>query len=347
MKTDSDGNYQWHVHVGTNYFTRLHDIKIYNDTLYAVGKFIQDNSTGNLQEPLKQYILKCNTDGTIYWSHSIPQESFTARDWHAETCVVLENGNLLVGAGITEGNWQLPYNRPMLMELDNDNGEPIWQKGYGPFLGSNHFKQIRPLMDGNYLSTGEDNVYQTVEGGGKAPFVMKFSADGDSIWKRTIVPTWYASDGFPAASASLVDFVINDDGGITAIGELATYTGDGPQSGWIQDTYIVRLDSMGCLVPGCDTLVNVAEHSIQKLAVGLYPNPAANVLNIHFENAQLKQRSTFEIYNLSGQMIKTWQSNLQSATYRMDISELPNGNYLLRAVNESGQYVQEKFIVIK
>lgn len=346
MKTDEEGSYLWHIQVGTDYFSQLRDIKVYDDTLYAVGYYVPENSAGNLDVPRKQFIVKCSTDGEVYWTKYVEPYLESGSDWSGETCIQKDNGNLLVGAGFT-GSVNDYSNQPMVMELDNETGGVIWKKGFGSKGSFNRVDQMKLLPDGNYIATGQKLVHITIAEGDYAPFVLKFTPEGDSIWLRTIIPTWFVSDGFPGAKGTLSDFVINDDGGITSIGELATYTGDGPQSGWIQDTYIVRLDSMGCIVPGCDTLVSVAEQSIEKLAVGLYPNPATDVLNIHFENAAQHERSTFEIYDLSGQLIKSWQSYLPSATYQMNIIDLPNGSYLLRVLNEDGQFVQEKFVVME
>ncbi len=344
MKTDAEGNYDWHIEVGTDYNTQLRDIKVYGDTLYAVGKYVEEHS---IFDPARQqFIVKCSTNGTVYWTKYVDTILDNGLDWQAETCLLKANGNLLVGAGYTSSAND-HSNQPMVMELDNETGDVLWKKGFGSSGSFNRIDQMKLLTDGNYVATGQMFVWESGAESDIAPFVLKFTPTGDSLWMRTIIPTWFESDGFPGAKATLPDFVINDDGGITAIGQLDHYSGDGPQSGWIQDTYMVRLDSMGCLVPGCDTLVNVAENSIEKLAVGLYPNPATDILNIHFENAQQHQSSTFEIYDLSGKMVKTWQTNLASATIQLNIEDMPYGSYLLRVLNETGQFLQEKFVVMK
>jgi hypothetical protein len=345
MKTDSVGNYQWHMDVGDGYFTRLFDIKLNNDTLFSVGQHYFENNIGNPQEPIKQYCVKCSTNGTLYWSYPIEPYNSTGRDWRAETCTIKVDGKLLVGGGYTNGNWQNSENKPMVMELDNITGEPIWKKGFGTFSGSDHIEQIKMLDDGNYVATGQKIVWETEAESDIAPFILKFSPLGDSIWMRTIIPLWFESDGFPGAKATMSDFVINDDGGMTAIGELGTFTGDGPQNGWIQDTYVIRLDDFGCLVPGCDTLINIAEQNTEKMAFMIYPNPAAEVLNIHFENVKVNHHSTFEVYNQSGQIIRTWRTPISSATFQLNVSDLKNGLYLLRISDNSGSFMQEKFFV--
>jgi outer membrane protein assembly factor BamB len=343
MKTDSEGNYQWHLDIGPGYFTRLFDIKLDNDIIYAVGQHYYDGA--DQQEPNKQYVVKCNTNGILYWANAIDPLNSTGKDWRAETCIVKDDGKLLVGAGYSIGNWQSTHKRPMVMEIDNLTGEVNWKKGFGAFQSSDHIEQIKILADGNYVATGLKTVWETGAEGDRAPFILKFSPEGDSIWMRTIIPLWFETSGWPGAKGTMSDFVINDDGGITAIGELATYTGDGPQDGWIQDTYILRLDSLGCLVPGCDTLVNVAEESVEKMALSLYPNPASGVLNVHFENVREHQQSTFEIINNSGQLIRTWQTPIASATFQVNVSDLLDGLYLLRISDDSGSCIQEKFFV--
>jgi len=69
----------------------------------------------------------------------------------------------------------------------------------------------------------------------------------------------------------------------------------------------------------------------------LYPNPAGDVLRVEVPDGALTGE-TIEIYNLRGQLLRTYQS-----TNLLDISNLPAGTYLLR-VKMEGRMVARKFV---
>jgi hypothetical protein len=68
----------------------------------------------------------------------------------------------------------------------------------------------------------------------------------------------------------------------------------------------------------------------------IFPNPTTNSLTI-----QSPQKSTIEILNIQGQMIKTiYNSDLQTT---IDVSDFPIGVYIIKAKTEMGIAVK-KFI---
>jgi hypothetical protein len=295
-----------------------------------------------------QYVVAMSTDGELLWQRVIPKSGPTGMDWPAEACSVQDNGNLLVAAGRSTGDWQNSSNKPMLMELNKNNGQTVWIEVYEPFYVSGdgyneHFYQIRESTEGFFWASGRTFSQETVDA--EVPFVTKISMDGDSIWKRRIVSVFLNGDGSFLPLTSIVDFVFNDDGGITGIGELRTYTGDGPQNGWIQDTYIVRLDDQGCLVPGCDTLVGVAELNPTGLAMDLYPNPASDLLNVHVESVRPYSRYTLSVLDMQGRLLHAMTGSFPSSTYQIDVRDLAAGTYILSLENESGQSEHRRFVV--
>ncbi|MCF2447121.1 T9SS type A sorting domain-containing protein [Dyadobacter sp. CY345] len=70
--------------------------------------------------------------------------------------------------------------------------------------------------------------------------------------------------------------------------------------------------------------------------VKMYPNPAANVLNVDAEGNQIQR---VEIYNQAGKLIKG------SKNSAVDVSDFANGIYSVRAVYANGQADQRKVVI--
>ena|GEM_PF-1197158 len=66
----------------------------------------------------------------------------------------------------------------------------------------------------------------------------------------------------------------------------------------------------------------------------LFPNPVTNVLNVHSTYGLLQ----ITIYSLSGQPV------LQTTKTEIDVSSLPSGMYIVRAITVDGEQLQAKFI---
>lgn len=77
-------------------------------------------------------------------------------------------------------------------------------------------------------------------------------------------------------------------------------------------------------------------------SLGIYPNPAENVLN--FTESEL-EFSEIRIYTISGMM--ALQENLNYNTQAIDISELPNGMYTVVATDKTGMKTLQKLVIAR
>ena len=73
--------------------------------------------------------------------------------------------------------------------------------------------------------------------------------------------------------------------------------------------------------------------------LAIYPNPAGDLLYLNTESGQCKMVS---IYNLTGQLIRTYQLSLGHP--RIDISELPEGMWFAKIETDEGCITYRKFI---
>jgi len=67
----------------------------------------------------------------------------------------------------------------------------------------------------------------------------------------------------------------------------------------------------------------------------IYPNPVNEQLAIEFICAN--ENCTFDVYNISGQKVKTINSNSKLGYLSINVSDLPNGNYIVKCPQLNAQ----------
>lgn len=83
------------------------------------------------------------------------------------------------------------------------------------------------------------------------------------------------------------------------------------------------------------------------LGVDVFPNPVLDELFIDVELEQSSDIATFELVDVSGQLIKTMkENNVQSARYLMNVSDVPSGIYTLNVRTEQG-FASKKVVIAK
>ena len=176
------------------------------------------------------------------------------------------------------------------------------------------------------------------------------SPDGDSLWSNQ----YYYFNEQRAARHLIYDVERTPDGGYLCAGE-AKGTGQGAlQQGWL-----LKLDSMGCLVPGFrGRAINTVEQPDAPAAkLLLYPNPVTDYLSVHFTTPiegnpivvgslpLAVKRLTWRIINAQGQVVREHQSPANSdQTYVFETTGLFAGWYTLQLVQDGVPIGREVFI---
>lgn len=86
---------------------------------------------------------------------------------------------------------------------------------------------------------------------------------------------------------------------------------------------------------------NIASNKIEYSSFNIYPNPAANLLNIDLPTIGKYQISLIDI---SGKIVKQTENSLEVATVKMNLSGLSKGIYLLEAKNDISRNIQKLVI---
>ena len=92
-------------------------------------------------------------------------------------------------------------------------------------------------------------------------------------------------------------------------------------------------------VLGSDYLIE-EEMSLTRDRLVLYPNPSQNEINISELDAD--ECKEVMIYDMTGRLMKQFNNIV-----KMDVTDLPNGLYMMRVVTEEGKRYTEKFMISK
>jgi len=345
-KCSLDGQYEWHLTYDTGFTFKPKCIVDVGDGFIVGGSryaTLTDQGNGDGQ----QYIRKFNYSGVSQWTNTMAYADNI--NLGAIGIVKLDNGNYLFA-----GTKYIDYvsMQPLIGELDAATGDTLWTKIYfesepydpdnlDDFNSVNRIHGFKKLQSGGYIGVGEC-MHEIIPGSiadplDNAALMMKLDDEYNLLWKRIYVPISYAELEASQAQCQLNDFVENDDGSITAIGRVYMYTGTGPQGGYIQDSYLIRVDSLGCLVSGCSVGMTEFE-SVQNLLV--YPNPATSTITIEFPQ---RDNWDVEIYDCQGQLA-AHEKYRQSVKNNFDIHNLPSGIYTIKCRGENGTLSINKLI---
>ena len=98
----------------------------------------------------------------------------------------------------------------------------------------------------------------------------------------------------------------------------------------------------GPLYPIPDIPINIYE--LNNSNFSFYPNPATSKLNIQVPNPQ-SEKLQLKVFNLNGQVLISQQTQI-TMNYTLDVSQLPQGNYLLKLLGKNEVFVR-KFVIIR
>lgn len=252
------------------------------------------------------------------------------------------DGGYLIG-GIT-GGYQLESNSQeyvaRILKLDTDLNKE-WQIFMGDSIQESaiNFCDIKKIQDDKYVALG----YEFVDSITVIGMMICFNLDGEVIWDSyfSIIP---AQDEFNYPWHELYDIEVTPDGGYIMVGKaedwIALSNGDPGSFGWV-----VKTDSVGCLVPGCQDFLDFKENPTNGIKLNIFPNPTVNYLYIHFFDSTFNTNTYMQVFNLQGKLIREWIISSNDMTFIYDVSNLDAGTYILRVTENGIESSTEKFVV--
>lgn len=284
------------------------------------------------------YIIKMDTNGNELWQ-CFPSNRDSINT-EGMQMVQKPNGNLLVSWC---DFWYRPYKNMIgsqqpqvnnhctlwFAEIDS-TGKVLWRKQIKQFLSSKikrdsaqnlvHFKSIATpsgvLWTGYYAWQYSHN------------YLLKTDFDGNPIWYREyeLYPNNTARQEFKS-----YDVTATSDGSYVLTGEYISDKGNIFKNG-CQLATIIKVDSFGCLEPGCqkaDSLIGIK--TLKKSLCRIYPNPANESVTIE-PPYSFKGEYSIKIYSSDGRLVEELETCKSKI---LNIETYKAGLYLFEVFNKN------------
>lgn len=269
LKTDSIGNVQWWQTYG--HPTRLDfcaTVDLAPDGGYFIGGLYQQ-IPGNGGQYV-QWVLHADSLGGLLWEYFGGVPSYEAAN---AAVLATQDGNLVYAAAL-HGVGQNADDRPQLVKLDT-GGTELWNRTYGgEFYGTGFFVVAEVPISGDLIACGQKwftglNVPPYRKG-----ILLRATSEGDSLWMREYL---YSDSTVVDCQGVFRDVQPTPDGGFIVVGEARGNINGSNPPGLSVDVWVVKVDSLGCIIPGCDDLSTPITEQITNLkeAVTVFPNPTS------------------------------------------------------------------------
>ena len=309
VKFDLNGIFQWEQTFGGSQNESFFNIDTTSNDGVIMSGYTESFGAGGWDI----YVVKADMNGVEEWS-----EQYGSANDDIGWVLSLTGGDYLVYGGSDLGTPQ--DNEGWVLKIDN-TGAVIWDNYYGiDFTAIEYFIGAVELTDGSIVLSGNT---MDVPNNNPIGWLVKLNASGTEIW--SITHELRGNGHYPN------NIISTPDSGFLIAGFVA------PDAGLSQDGWLVKTDSLGCPVVGCQ-LVSVSEEENAAL-INVFPNPSTGSFLIEWPddwgNIQLR------IYNAEGKLIL---DKNQRGNAAIDISTQPSGLYLLQITSEKGTW-REKLIL--
>lgn len=275
-------------------------------------------------------VFKIDSLGEFQWEVNLGGPT---KDYFCQVCMA-HDGNYMVGTSVSDSIWvDLYWSKIKIFKISPD-GDIIWSKYIGKQELNNKLYNIRPDRDGGYIACGTRWNYYGQKGSWDDGYgwLFKIDANGDSIWYRD-----YRFYTGPAAHFNtLYDVALANDGGYYGVGQAQEF-------GHSQRAWIIKVDSIGCDTPDCNT-VGVPKPIVNNNSVSIYPNPANQFINIE-QIYNANSTSICSIYNLYGIKLSEYTIPRFQTKLKVPLSNYPSGVYLI-VINDMTKVILRQQIIV-
>ena len=323
IRTDSFGNIIFNRYFGTSGYNEGFSLLETYDNGFAIGGYwYVPGSSIYTGDPI---LIKTDSIGNKQWEKNLGEEF---SDNKALLCLSPE-GDIIAGTTISDTSTvNNDRCRIQITKLDV-NGSIIWNKKYGKSLNNNFLTKIICLDNGCILAAGEvPDIYPHRVG-----WLLKVNSNGDSIWYRH-----YSNLHGEKSENHFFDLIHTSDSGFIIGGYVYPKI---PDTG-IQDSWVLKLDSLGCDTPGCDPGVWIPKRFIAKEQLSVYPNPASNYVIITLPEGENYNLFVYNTHGIKQQEIKIPKYSEQ---VQVDVSAYSPGLYFGILRNKEKIIGNCKFVV--
>ncbi|MBK8192780.1 MAG: T9SS type A sorting domain-containing protein [Lewinellaceae bacterium] len=359
MRLDHTGNRIWEKSFGGDKFDAFDSMvmdKEKNLVMAGTSYNFSDTLEGDI------YVVKTDTTGEVIWQKSWGVNNFQERCWGIDTTA--DGGYVITGARALTHNpaflsskstaWETSsgkeFQRKRIPHIKTlQNGDFLLTTG-APVNGSiDQAKIVRISPAGNILwlkhfpgkewhawfsYPAETSNGALVMAGGEMEFdstngnywvlgtLTKTDAQGNLIWKRQYY-TRHDLDNY------FFGMIPTSDLGFLMYGFAYR------DSNNRQDAWVVKVDSLGCLEPGCEGSVAAPEAEATAVALNIYPNPTTDRFTVESPGEPMLG---LRLFDLNGRVLDDVQFFRQYPVreYRLSLAGQPPGVYVLSVRTDKG-----------
>lgn len=271
------------------------------------------------------YLVKTDSVGNKLWQKKYFKNSQQTAQGITKT---LDGNYLLCGSVETIITGGVKEYQGWLIKID-PMGNTIWEKVYGSER-HDYFVEAIEKPDSSILLMG----YQTSERltvNDADGWIIKFDKNGNKLWER--IYNNYSVVRHQHPDDLLYSMKLTGDSGSI----MAGYSYNPDLTNPTQDLWILKLDSFGCLIPGCQGVgIDTKRISIEEVLI--YPNPAKNYIKLsHREKVDY-----YKIVDVLGKVIQEGYYTNEEINLPKNIS---TGLYLVYVQFESGTQGYGRLVV--
>ncbi len=324
IKTDTAGNEIWKKKIG---LAGWDETGLSIDTLQG-QLIIAGYKTPHNANTYSGFVMRLDTAGNTIWNRPINTNYFGGGQ-----AKKLKDGNILVYSQYKKYTLGSDNYGLLQVEKVTPNNTTLWSKQIGP-IGIN----IGPSSaienkHGNIVIDGQVGIPTNIING----IVYEISQNGDSIFSRE-----YAI--MPGSQNYFRDVIQTNDGGYCFAGFVSPVFANGGTG--TEDIWLLKVDSNFCeSASSCGYGVGINELEMG-LNWSVYPNPATNELYFIF-NTDVTTDVTVNLYNVTGQLVKTKSFKTDDEPKLLELHELNDGIYFYQILTANGLLKANKVVIIK
>ncbi len=331
--TDIDGNQTSEFYYGENNETTI-PVRTIGDNLgMCLSSYVYCPDVCFLD--LKAGVVAFDTSGNLEWELDLPysynpyecvlaqiDSDYLAIKWFIDNTTIPNHDLTPPAIFFTDmsGNVldTVVFQNQTLKEIRNM--ESVWESG---LVGCGHEYP-------NYINLSNPKLFG---------WLFRMDENREVLWERSYIDSTYQGRTF-----GLRHIISTSDGGYLATGTITNFmTGV-----WESHNWLLKLDSMGCLEPGCGNINYITETEevvfLKGKDIKIYPNPASDYVQVEFPaDFDIGQNVYAVLVSNTGSIVR--QEKINASQSQLDLSGIMSGMYYLM-IRRGNEIIGRKRIIV-